>query len=325
MNPNIIIIILLLLIPLYYIIRRIIQFIQTRKKRDIVRTLLNFEANKQLQNHISKNLRKISQIISPKYFTNIFYKQTLHISKYKKYISIKHIYQTKSQQMESNYFFNLVKNNMAQNLLMISYIPKKYFNNYMLPDFHQFGLQYSQNNGKETSNIQSIQCRIFHNRCNFPSQFLFHDSIICAIKGNHNIHWINPNNANEMDPYTCFPYFRKSVMDMEDFKTIELRESDFIFVPNGYIFEIECKDTIQMQCIIIIQFDNMPKIDREILIMKMEQIQMRKIPLAFYPKKLEKDEIKILWDLGVLTGKNWDKNNIMKNQITYDNQLLKNI
>jgi len=112
---------------------------------------------------------------------------------------------------------------------------------------------------------------------------------------------------------------------MDEYKTVELRESDFIYVPNGYIFEFECKDTMAMQCIIIIQFDTMPKIDREILIMKMEQIQMRKIPTAFYPKKLEKDEIKILWELEVLTGKNWDKNNIMKNQITSDNQLLKKI
>lgn len=315
MNPNIIIIILLLLIPLYYGIRRLIAFLQTRKKREIVRQLLNFEANKQLQNHISKNLRKISQIISPKYFANIFYKQTLHISKYKKYISLKHIVGIKSQQMESNYFFNLAKKNMAQNLLMISNIPKKYFNNFILPEFLPFGLTYSQQNKKETTNIQNIKCIIFHNPCNFPSQFLFHDCIICSIKGNHLIHWLHPNMAGEMDPYTTFPYFRKSVGDMEDFKTTELRESDFIYVPNGYIFELECKETAAMQCIIMIQFDTMPKIDNEILIMKMEQIQMRKIPTAFYPKKLEKDEIKLLWRNGTINGQKWEKNNIIKNKI----------
>jgi hypothetical protein len=122
--------------------------------------------------------------------------------------------------------------------------------------------------------------------------------------------------ANEMDPYNCFPYFRKSVIDMDEFKTTEIRESDFIYMPNGYIFEIECKDNKQMQCIIIIQFDNMPKIDNEILIMKMEQIQMRKIPQTFYPKNLQKNELKLLWYNGTINGQKWDKNNIIKNTIT---------
>jgi hypothetical protein len=66
-----------------------------------------------------------------------------------------------------------------------------------------------------------------------------------------------------------------------------------------------------MNTMCIIEFDNFVKtgkIDREIDFIKMEQIQMRKIPRFVYPKDLEKDELELLWKQKVINGDMWEKN-----------------
>jgi hypothetical protein len=111
----------------------------------------------------------------------------------------------------------------------------------------------------------------------------------------------------------CYPYFRKEIEMVEGFITNEIREGDFVYLPNCYPIQIHFRNNYSkaMNTMCIIEFDNFVKtgkVDREIDFIKLEQIQMRKIPRFIYPKDLEKDELELLWKQKVINGDTWEKN-----------------
>jgi len=122
-NLNIIIIVFLCLIPISFGIKKLVEYVITLKKRDKVRKLLDKEVNKKIIYSPSQILKTLNQLMTPKYFSNIFYKQYLPISRYNmnETLSLKKYLKLESSPMESNYYFNLCKNNMA-NILNIEII-----------------------------------------------------------------------------------------------------------------------------------------------------------------------------------------------------------
>ena len=299
MNVNIIIIALILIIPFYYLIKKIVQSVKARRNREKVSILLEDEVEKKVETGICRYLKNFSDIITPKYLANIFYKQYPLISKYSRFIPITSMVYINSDEMEANYYFNMLKNNIAKNLLFMHKVPEKYYGNFIFPGFQDY-----------ITNIQSIQLNIFGNAIKFPATFHFNDCIIYPLKGTIFVHTTFPNMAKEMDPYECFPFFRKNILDE---KTHEIREGDYIYIPNGFIFEIEVKIGGNFQGFAVIQFSK----TNELKIMKIEQMQMRKIDKLIYPKKLDKIEFALLWKLGKVNGDTWEKNKVIKNSSNF--------
>jgi len=317
MNINILIIILLLLFPIYILLKKLIIYLINRRKRETVRRHLAQEGSKKTQYSPSHNLKIMSDLMSPKYFSNIFYKEYLDVNRYNigEEISIKKWLGMESSKMESNYYFNLVKNKMANNLFTKNTIPKKFWNNFILPDI----LPFLSSNSKQgfPENVVNVQIIFSGDAAKFPTQFFKNDIYICLLKGTLEIKYSQPSSIIDLDPYKCFPFTRKKVDDIETINGIqELREGDYIYIPNGMIFGMEFKGNYPIQTFFIIEFDNFlknGKIDREVDFIKLEQLQMRKIPRKVYPKDLEKDELEILWEMNLVNGNIWDKNQLINN------------
>ena len=308
---NYIIIIILLFIPIYFLSKKLTIFLINRKKRDIVRQLLPNETSKTIIHFPSNNIKILSQLMTPKYFANVFYKEYVNVTKYniKEPLSIMKYLGLESSQMEANYYFNLCKNNMASNLFMKNTIPKKYWNNFIIPEFTKF-LNPKLTNGYP-NNIRSIDIIICGLSLTLPSQYFLNDILISIIQGSSEISYINPKNTQEHDPMTCFPFIRKNI---EPDSVLTVREGDFLYLPNGYVCSIECKGVTNVIC--LVEFDNFRREcrrDKEIDLIKMEQLQMRKIARRVYPKNLEKDELEILWKMKIINGNVWEKNQIINN------------
>ena len=90
-----------------------------------------------------------------------------------------------------------------------------------------------------------------------------------------------------------------------------------MYIPNGTVIDISFKNFEATQILFIIEFDNFQKEGRdpEIDIIKLEQIQLRKIPRKIYPKDLQPDELDILWQKKIINWNNWEKNALIKNPL----------
>lgn len=307
MNINTIILIMVILVPLIIIIKKVAGHFINSNKRELVRKLLDEEPTKKIQIIPSKFIRQLSSIMTTKYFCRIFYKKYLDVIKYKNENSItvkKYIDKEETSSMESNYFFNLCKNKMANNLFVKTNIDKKFWDNFIIPELTKIsGLH-------QILNISIFFCG---NSLLLPTTYFKNDCFILMIHGDAEIRHIPPSLTADLDAMICYPYFRKEIEMVEGFITNEIREGDFVYLPNCYPFQIHFRNNYSkaMNTICIIEFDNFVKtgkIDREIDFIKMEQIQMRKIPRFVYPKDLEKDELELLWNHKVINGDTWEKN-----------------
>ena len=316
---TILIIIILVSIPTVIFTKKIVAHILTNKKRSKVSSFIGMETTKKIQTAISSDLKKIGQLVVPKYWANIFYKQGLSVSKYRmgRQISISKYLQVRASDMDANYYFNLVKNRMANNLFMSARISKKYWNNYIIPQFNTIGVYFNQESRKQKTNIHSINVYMWGDSCTFPSVWHFFDVIGCCIKGDINLYYLTPDNAPDMDVMETFTTCRKNVKEMSDAKHIELREGDFIYLPVGYVYQIESRENLPHQCWLEMQFETTfgDRYDKEILMLRMEQLQMRKLKRIIYPKQLAKDEVKLWWKKGWITGDIWERNRVLKNFI----------
>lgn len=316
-NLNIIVIIILILIPIIFGIKKLISFLVNRKKREKVRNFLDKEPNKKIESAPSKNLKTMNNLMTTKYFANIFYKCYVPVSRYNlnENISIKKYLKIESSEMESNYFFNLSKNRMSNNLLLITEIPKKYWNNFIFPEIAK-GLEPNNKQGYP-KNVLNIQLIIVGDSLILPAQYFMDDVFLCVLSGSVDIKYIHPSKINELDPMICFPFVRKRLEDIEEnIGQYTLREGDLLYLPNGTIFEIKFPISNPNQIIFIIEFDNFQKngcVDKEMNLIKMEQLQMRKIPRKIYPKDLQQDELELLWINKIVNGNNWEKNQIINN------------
>lgn len=319
MNLNILVIIILISIPIFFGIKKLINYINTNKKREIVRDLLNQEPNKKIIYSPSKTLVVMNQLMTPKYFTNVFYKNYLHVVRYNmnETLSLKKYLKIDSSEMESNYFFNMHKNKMANNFFIREYLPPKYYNNFIFPELNR--LLHKELKMGYPKNIINIQLIISGDSLNLPTIFLKNDVYICCLRGNIEIKHVEPSLINELDPFICFPFTRKRIDDVEiKYGLNEVREGDFIYVPNGMIFEISFKGNLPTQIIFMIEFDNFQKndiLDNEIDLIKLEQIQLRKIPKKIYPKNLQTDELELLYIKKIIDGNIWEKNQIINNPL----------
>jgi hypothetical protein len=276
------------------------------------------EPNKKIIYSPSKNLQKMSQLMTPKYFANIFYKQYLPIVRYNtnEILNVKKYMGIDSKPMESNYFFNLSKNRMAANFFIKEKIPNKNWNNFILPEIYKT-LSKKLIQGCP-DNILDVSLIIVGDPVVLPTQFFKNDIFICALKGTADIEHAEPTVINELDPYICFPFTRKRIGDIETKSgKNQLREGDFMYIPNGTVIDISFKNYEATQIIFIIEFDNFQKEGRdpEIDIIKLEQIQLCKIPRKIYPKDLQPDELDILWQKKIINGNNWEKNALIKNPL----------
>lgn len=312
-------IILISLIPLSIGIKKLVEYIITIKKREKVRRLLDKEVNKKIIYSPSKILKTLNQIMTPKYFANVFYKQYLPVSRYNmnERLSLKKYLKLETSPMESNYYFNMCKNNLANNFFMKESIPKKYYNNFIFPELTKLlDKEIKQGYPKNIINIEIIS---IGDSLLLPTQFFKNDVFIYSLKGNAYIQHTPPSVASELDPYTCFPFFRKRIEDIETkIGMTELREGDFIYIPNGTVIEISFKNNFPNQILVIIEFDNFlknDKMDNEIELIKLEQLQLRKIPRKVYPKNILPDELEILWIKKIINGNNWEKNQVFSNPI----------
>lgn len=316
-NLNILIIIIIILIPLGLGIQKLTNFFITKKKREKVRLLLNQEPNKRIMYSPSRTLKAMNVLMSPKYFANVFYKKYVKVSRYNinEKISLKKYLNMETSDMESNYFFNMIKNKMANNFFVRERIPNKYWNNFIFPEIGNF--LDKENIQGYPKNILNIEIIFVGDSIHLPTQYFKNDVFICSLKGVADIKHVAPSIINELDPYTCFTFTRKRIEDLET--TIgqnELREGDYIYIPNGTGLDISFRNSFPSQIIFIIEFDNFQKSDKlddEINIIKLEQIQLRKIPRKVYPKDLQPDELEILWNRKLITGTIWEKNQIIKN------------
>jgi len=316
-NFNILVIILLLSFPFGLGIKKLIEHLQTAKKRERVRLLLSKEPNKKIIYSPSKSLVVMSTLMTPKYFANIFYKDYLQVTRYNtnEKLSIKKYLNMESSQMESNYFFNMHKNKMGGNFFMKNSIPPKFYNNFVFPELGRF-LDKELKMGYP-KNILNIFIIIVGDSLHLPTQFFKNDVFICSLFGSADITHIEPSVINELDPFLCFPFTRKRIEDIETKHGMnELREGDFIYIPNGTIFDFKVKTNQPTQIFFFIEFDNFQrddKIDNEIDIIKLEQIQLRKIPRKLYPKNLNPDELELLWIKKIINGNIWEKNQVINN------------
>jgi len=316
-NFNIIVILFLVMIPISFTIKKLIEYFIGKKKREKVRYLLSQEPNKKIIYSPSRSLRLLNQLMTPKYFTNVFYKSYLPVVRYNmnEKLSVKKYLRMESNEMESNYYFNMCKNKMATNFFVRENIPIKYYNNFIFPEISKF-LDKEMKKGYP-KNILNIELIIVGDSIHLPTQYYKNDIFICTLQGVATVQHLVPSQLNELDPYICFPYTRKRIGDIEtNWGTQELREGDFMYIPNGTIFEISFNTSFPNQIIFIIEFDNFQKnnkLDKEIDLIKLEQIQLRKIPRKVYPKDLEKDELEILWEKKIITGSIWEKNQIINN------------
>lgn len=317
MNFNIILIILLLLFPFYLLIKKLTIFFINRNKRETVRLHLAQEGSKKAQYSPSHNLKIMGDLMTPKYFANIFYKEYLEAYRYNQgeQISLHKYLKIETAKMESNYYFNLQKNKMANNLFVHNKVPKKYWNNFILPEI----VPYLSPKSKQgyPDNILNIEIIFVGDSVKLPPQFYKNDIYICLLKGTVEVKHVVPADINDLDPFQCFRYTRKNVDDIEtNVLTNEMRDGDFLYIPNGTVFNLRFPGNYSSQSIFIIEFDNFlknGKIDREIDFIKLEQLQMRKILRKVYPKNLEKDELEFLWKCNIINGSIWEKNQIINN------------
>jgi len=317
MKLNIIIIIILVCVPIGFAIKKIVEFFLTKRKREKVRILLSQEPNKKIAFNPSRSLRLLKQVMTPKYFANVFYKQKIPVVRYNmnEKLNVKKYLRLEGSQMESNYFFNMVKNNMSSNFYMRESVPKKYLNNFIIPEIARV-LDKDMKQGYP-KNILNIDLIIVGDSLLLPTQYYKNDIFICNINGVATVTHAEPSVINELDPYVCHPFARKKINDIETkFGMQELREGDYMYIPNGTLLEINFKVNFPNQIIFIIEFDNFQKndkLDNEIDLIKLEQIQLRKIPRKVYPKDLQNDELELLWYNKIISGTNWEKNQIIKN------------
>jgi len=317
MNFNIVVILILLLLPFYALIKKLVVFFINRNKREIVRQHIADESNKRSQYSPSHNLKMMSDLMTPKYFANIFYKQYLDVVRYNigEQISIIKYENMESSPMESNYYFNLSKNRMANNLFMRNAIPKKFWNNFIFPEIAKF--MHPDTKQGYPLNVINIEIIFVGDQIKLPPQYYKNDIYICCLKGIAEIKYVFPSITNDLDPLECFRFVRKDIDDIEcDAGSNELREGDYLYLPNGTPFNLQFKTNYPTQTVFIIEFDNFlknGKQDREIDFIKLEQLQMRKISRKVYPKNLEKDELEILWKKNLINGTIWEKNQVINN------------
>jgi len=316
-NFNIIAIIFLILIPIIIGIKKLIEYFITKNKRELVRNLLEKEPNKRILYSPSKVLKTMNSLMTPKYFSNIFYKQYIPVTRYNidETLTIKKYLNLESSEMESNYFFNMVKNNMANNFYMKQKIPPKNYNNFIFPELNKLlNKELKQGYPKNILNIEIISVG---DSIQLPTQFFKNDIFICALKGNLLIKHVEPSVTNQLEPMTCYPFCRRRIDEIETkVGNNELREGDFIYIPNGITFELYFKSNMSNQMIFIIEFDNFQKndkLDNEIELIKLEQIQLRKIPKKIYPKNLYPEELELLWLQKILNSNNYDRNQLINN------------
>jgi len=199
-NLNIIIIVFLCLIPISFGIKKLVEYVITLKKRDKVRKLLDKEVNKKIIYSPSQILKTLNQLMTPKYFSNIFYKQYLPISRdnMNETLSLKKYLKLESSPMESNYYFNLCKNNMANFFFLKESIPKNYYNNFIFPELTKMlDKELKQGYPKNIINIEIIS---IGDSLLLPTTFFKNDIFIYALKGNAYIQHTPPSVASELDP-----------------------------------------------------------------------------------------------------------------------------
>jgi len=285
---NIIFIIIIIIITLGFSIHKLVTFIVNKKKKEQVRILLTYEPSKKVNYAPSRNLAIMKYLMTPKYLWKIFHKQYINVSRYNnnENISPKKFLSLESTKMESNYYFNLVKNNSADNLFILQNIPKKYYSTFILPEI-------SKMFPNPEKIIISIKLLVCSQSINFPTLFYKNDIFICSLSSIGEIFYAEPNITSELEPYVCYPFCRKS---LEDKLKIELRNGDLIYIPNGTCFSLNLKYN-KNQILFIIEIDNFQKNgknDKEINLIKLEQIQMRKIDRKVLHKNLNKDEQELL-------------------------------
>jgi hypothetical protein len=320
MNFNIYVILGIILVPVCFLLKKLIEFLLTKKKRDQVRKLLEREPAKRIQTVPSGNLKVMGDLMSPKYFVNIFYKEYLNVVRYNlgETISLQKWLGFDDSKMESNYYFNLSKNKMASSMLMRNTVNKKRWNNFIIPEMYKTLI----NDPKEgyLKNILDVEFIFVGDSIKLPTWYSPNDTFIFMLKGSLDINYLPPAMISELDPYICFQTTRKRIDDIESDKIgrYTLREGDFAYIPNCYVYELNFEESFPTQIVCKIEIDNFQrtgKVDRETDLIKLEQMQMRKIPQKVYPKNLEKDELEILWKKNIINGTIWEKNQLIPNII----------
>ena len=167
MNINILIIILLILFPIYILLKKLIIYLINRRKRETVRRHLAQEGSKKTQYSPSHNLKIMSELMSPKYFSNIFYKEYLDVNRYNigEEISIKDLANLvkKTVKFEGEIYWDDTKPDGTPRKLLCSHKINNIgweHNTKLLEGIESTYKWYLQNKKKNEKNFNYWRCRV---------------------------------------------------------------------------------------------------------------------------------------------------------------------
>lgn len=248
----------------------------------------------------SKTLKRISNLITFSLLQKIFSEIKVSFIKRK-------IFFNPTQKYNIQYYLNLVNNNTLSKTYFKHFVPKKYWNYFLIEQIYLYSNLPNKKNEQTGLREGIVKC-YFHfsggNKMHIPYKYNMRDTYFLLLFGNIKVN-LNPSNPIY---YEGIPYLKDYEEEGNEYG---LRSGDFLFVPAGTIYKIRFQWGFRYQMLVEIQVSEFQNLEKDVL--RTQILQNREIKKKFKLHLLSDFEKKYYWKKGWINSGTKDKNLFIDN------------